>query len=215
MSRTWSDNTTNNDAVKAALASQHVEIVSFAKLEFPSGTVYLHNSLGTLTWGGNDWLGVGDLGAISQVEEALDVSPYAITLTLSGLNTTITAAALTENYFMHSATIYIGVLDSDAELITTPTQIWSGYMDQMNMSVGADGGDGIEMICESELSRFNRSSNLMYTNVSQQAKSSGDLFFNHIHKVEGAKINWGASQMPGGTGVPVIPDMDPSDIVLF
>ncbi len=214
MSRTWSDNTTDNDAVKAALASQHVEIVSFAKLEFPSGTVYLHNSLGTLTWGGNDWLGVGDLGAISQVEEALDVSPYAITLTLSGLNTTITAAALTENYFMHSATIYIGVLDADAELITTPTQIWSGYMDQMNMSVGADGGDGIEMICESELSRFNRSSNLMYTNVSQQAKSSGDLFFNHIHKVEGAKINWGASQMPGGTGVPVIPNIDPSDIVL-
>jgi len=215
MSRTWSDNTTDNDAVKAALASQHVEIVSFAKLEFPSGTVYLHNSLGTLTWGGNDWLGVGDLGAISQVEEALDVSPYAITLTLSGLNTTITAAALTENYFMHSATIYIGVLDADAELITTPTQIWSGYMDQMNMSVGADGGDGIEMICESELSRFNRSSNLMYTNVSQQAKSSGDLFFNHIHKVEGAKINWGASQMPGGTGTPVIPDINPYDIVLY
>lgn len=214
MSRTWSDNTTDNDAVKNALSSQHVEVVSFAKLEFPSGTVYLHNSLGTLTWGGNDWLGVGDLGAISQVEEALDVSPYAITLTLSGLNTTITAAALTENYFMHGATIYIGVLDADAELITTPTQIWSGYMDQMNMSVGADGGDGIEMICESELSRFNRSSNLMYTNVSQQAKSSGDLFFNHIHKVEGAKINWGASQMPGGTGVPAIPDIDPKDIVL-
>jgi hypothetical protein len=205
MSRKWSDNTTYNDEVKAALAAQHVEICSFAKLEFPSGTVYLHNSLGTFTWGGNDWLGVGDLGSISQVEEAMDVSPYAITLTLSGLNSTITGAALTENYFMHGATIYIGVLDENAELITTPTQIWSGYMDQMNMTIGADGGDGIQMVCESELSRFNRASNLMYTNVAQQEKSSGDLFFNNIHKVEGAKINWGAQQLPGGIGTPVIP----------
>jgi hypothetical protein len=69
-------------AVATALAQQHVAIVSFAKLEFPSGTVYVHNSLGTYTWGGQDWLGVGDLGSISQVEEGLDVSPYAITLTL-------------------------------------------------------------------------------------------------------------------------------------
>jgi hypothetical protein len=205
MSRKWSENTTYNDEVKAALAAQHVAICSFAKLEFPSGTVYLHNSLGTFTWGGFDWLGVGDLGAISQVEEAMDVSPYAITLSLSGLNSTITGAALTENYFMHNATIYIGVLDADAELITTPTQIWAGYMDQMNMTVGADGGDGIELICESELSRFNRASNLMYTNVAQQEKSTGDLFFSHIHRIEGAKINWGAQRLPGGIGTPVVP----------
>ena len=252
-------------AVATALAQQHVAIVSFAKLEFPSGTIYLHNSLGSYVWGdvsagayltgatytiktvGStdftaigasantigvvftatgagtgtgtatiNWFGVGDLGAISQVEEGLDVSPYAITLTLSGLDSTIASAALTEDYFMHPATIYIGVLDPATDLlITNPTQIWAGYMDQMNMSVGADGGDGIELICESELSRFNRSLNLMYTNVAQQEKSTGDLFFNHIHKVQGAKINWGASQMPGGTGVPVIPDTNPRDMVLY
>ena len=64
--------------VATALAQQHVAIVSFAKLEFPSGTVYLHNSLGTYTWGGQDWLGVGDLGSISQVEEGLDVRHPAL-----------------------------------------------------------------------------------------------------------------------------------------
>ena len=60
--------------VATALAQQHVAIVSFAKLEFPSGTVYVHNSLGTYTWDEGrckDWLGVGDLGSISQVEEGL------------------------------------------------------------------------------------------------------------------------------------------------
>ena len=65
-------------------------------------------------------------------------------------------------------------------------------MDQMNVSLGADGGDAIQLIAESELSRFDSSANLMYTNAAQQEKSSGDLFFSHMHKIEGVKINWGA-----------------------
>lgn len=186
-------------AVATALAQPHVSIVTFAKLEFPSGTVYVHNSLGTYTWGSQDWLGVGDLGSISQVEEGQDVSPYAITLTLSGLDATISGAALTEDYFMHPVTVYLGVLDSTDQLIADPTQIWAGFMDQMSLSVGADGGDAIQLIAESELSRFDQSANLMYTNAAQQEKSPTDLFFSHIHKVEGAKINWGAKASGSGT----------------
>ena len=185
--------------VATALAQQHVGIVTFSKLEFPSGTVYVHNSLGTYTWGGQDWLGVGDLGSISQVQEGIDVSPYAITLTLSGLDTTISGAALTEDYFMRPVTVYMGVLDADDALIADPTQIWAGFMDQMNVSLGADGGDAIQLIAESELSRFDMSRNLMYTNAAQQERYSGDLFFSHIHKVQGAKFEWG-KKTPGRDG---------------
>lgn len=203
-------------AVATALAQQNVAIVTFAKLEFPSGTVYLHNSLGSYTWGGQEWLGVGDLGSISQVEEGLDVSPYAITLTLSGLDATISGAALTEDYYLHGVTVYLGVLDADDVLIDTPTQIWAGFMDQMNMTVGADGGDAIQLVAESELSRFNKSLNLMYTNTAQQERSTGDLFFNFLHRIEGAKINWG-SRKPGsaGLGAPVIDPKDYENIELI
>ena len=196
--------------VATALAQQHVAIVTFAKLEFPSGTIYVHNSLGTYTWGGQDWLGVGDLGSISQVEEGIDVSPYAITLTLSGLDATISGAALTEDYFMHPVTVYMGVLDSDDALLADPTPIWSGFMDQMNLSVGSDGGDAIQLIAESELSRFDVSRNLMYTNAAQQERYSGDLFFSHIHKVQGAKFDWG-KKTPGRDGAP---DIDGDDGII-
>ena len=196
-------------AVNTALQAQNVNLVMFAKLEFPSGTLYVHNGLGTYTWDSQNWLGVGDLGSISKVEEGVDVSPYAITLTLSGLDATISGAALTEDYFMHPVTVYLGVLDSDDTLIDTPIQVWAGFMDQMNLTVGADGGDAIQLIAESELSRFDKSKNLMYTNANQQQRYSGDLFFSHIHKVEGAKIKWGASE--GGQG-PVDNPQTPGDI---
>jgi len=186
-------------AVANALAEQNVALVSFAKLEFPSGTVYVHNSIGTYSWGSQDWLGVGSLGSISKVEEGMDVSPYAITLTLSGLDADMSSAALTENYFMRAVTIYLGVLNDDNELLADPTPIWAGFMDQMNVSVGADGGDAIQLIAESELSRFNVSRNLMYTNAAQQERYSGDLFFSHIQDVQGAKFDWGA-KTPGQSG---------------
>ena len=183
--------------INNALQAQEVRLVTFAKLEFPSGTVYVHNSIGTYTWGSQDWAGVGDLGSISKVEEGTDVSPYSITLTLSGLDSTISGAALTEDYYMRPVTTYIGLLDTDDTLLEDPTQIWAGFMDQMNVTVGAPGGDAIELIAESELSRFDKSANLMYTNVAQQQRYSGDLFFNHIHKVPDAKINWGQSGPSG------------------
>lgn len=295
-------------AVNTALQAQNVNLVMFAKLEFPSGTLYVHNGLGTYVWdtvtagsfeegttytietigttdftligaasntvgvtftpitatagslvtgttykitsvgttdftaigassndigvvfqatgagtgtgtvvavGAGDgtadinWFGVGDLGSISKVEEGTDVSPYAITLTLSGLDATMSGAALTEDYFMRPVTVYLGLLDADDVLIDTPTQIWEGLMDQMNLTVGADGGDAIQLIAESELSRFDKSKNLMYTNANQQQRYAGDLFFSHIHKVEGAKIKWGASA--GGQG-PVDNPQTPGDI---
>jgi len=195
--------------VNTALQAQNVNLVMFAKLEFPSGTLYVHNGLGTYNWDSQDWLGVGDLGSISKVEEGTDVSPYAITLTLSGLDSTMSGAALTEDYFMRPVTVYLGLLDSDDTLIDTPSQIWAGLMDQMNLTVGADGGDAIQLIAESELSRFDKSKNLMYTNANQQQRFADDLFFSHIHKVEGAKIKWGAAS--GGQG-PVDNPQTPGDI---
>ena len=196
--------------VNDALQAQEVRFVMFAKLEFPTGTVYVHNSIGTYNWDFQDWLGVGDLGSISRVEEGTDVSPYAITLTLSGLDATMSGAALTQDYFMRPVTVYLGLLDTDDALLEDPTQIWSGFMDQMNLSVGADGGDAIQLIAESELSRFDKSKNLMYTNAAQQARYSGDLFFSHIHKVEGAKIKWGGAT--GTSSGPVDNPYTPGDI---
>ena len=78
------------------------------------------------------------------LKKGSDVSPYKITLTLSGLDATISGAALTEDYYMHPATIYLGALDADDALIADPTVVWEGVMDQMDLTIGASGGDSIQ-----------------------------------------------------------------------
>lgn len=177
-------------SVLTALQSQNVKMVTFAELDFASGTVYTHNSIGTYTWGGHDWLGVGDFATVSSIQEGAEVSPYGVSLTLSGLDSTLSGAALTEDYFMRDVTIYVGLLDEDDALIATPGQIWSGFMDVMTITAGASGGDAITLNCESELAKFDRSANLRYTHANQQKRDSTDKFFEFLKDIEGVKIKW-------------------------
>ena len=194
-------------AVLTALSSDHVALVTFAKLEFPSGTLYLHNSISTYTWGGNDWLGTGDLGEISQIEEGAQISPYKLTLTLSGLDATISGAALTEDYYLQPVTVYLGALNPDDELIADPTVVWEGAMDQMEISVGAEGGDAIVLTAESELARFDKASNLKYTDAQLQSDSAGSLGFEFMADIEGSKIRWGDANSDSVAGGPSNPNI--------
>lgn len=187
-------------AVKNALKSNTVRIVMFAELDFSSGILYVHDGIGTYTWGGEDWLGVGDFGSISSIEEGSEVSPYSINLTLSALDTTMAGAALTEDYFMRDVTIYMGILDEDDALIDTPVQVWAGFMDVMSITAGSSGGDSITLTAESELSKFDRSLNLKYTHANQQKKDSTDLFFEFLKDIEGVKIRWKSNKSENLTG---------------
>ena len=202
MSRGFPTNVAN------ALATSYVAMVTFAKLEFPNGTVYLHNSIGTFTWGGNDWLGVGDLGTISEIEEGIDVSPYKLTLALSGLDANISSAALTQDYYMRQVTVYLGVLDGNDALLADPTIVWQGVMDQMDVSIGAEGGDVIQLTCESELARFDKASNRKYTDSQLQNDFAGDLAFEFMSEIEGAKIRWGDENSQNVTGAGAIVNYD-------
>ena len=176
-------------ASAAAFIAPNVSVITFVMLDFASGIVRVHNSIGTYTWGGEDWIGVGSLGTVSQLEEGADVSPYGITLTLSALDLVVSGAALNEDYFMRPVSIYIGALSADDELLNTPLQMWGGHMDVMEITAGAE-NDQITINCESELAAFDRSSGLKYTTQSQQIFYPGDLFFNFLPKIEGAKIRW-------------------------
>ena len=190
-------------AINNALKSTTVRLVTFAELDFASGTLYVHDGLGTYTWGGNDWLGVGDFGGISSVEEGTEVSPYSLNLTLSGLDTGLVATALTENYFMRDVNIYLGLLNDLDALIETPTQIWSGFMDVMSVTAGASGGDSITLTAESELGRFDRSANLRYTDTMLRKRDANDKFFEFLKDIEGVKISWGkktSGQLAGSSG---------------
>lgn len=189
-------------ASAAAFIAPNVSVITFVKLDFASGVAYCHNGIGTYTWGGRDWLGVGDVGQVSQLEEGADISAYGITLTLSAIDGSFANVALNEDYFRRPVEIYIGALSADDELLNDPLLMWSGFMDNMTLTAGTE-SDTITVQCESELAEFDRSSNLKFTTQALQAVYPGDRFFEFLPKVADAKIRWGdkkADSIAGGGG---------------
>ena len=196
-------------------SASNVFPITFVKLEFlpttasPTpgiGTIRLHNGLGTYTWddgsGSQSWIGTGDLGQISKIQEGEEVSPYGIQLTLSGLDPDLVGEAIKEIYYQRPVTLYVGALNDSDQLVATPDVMWTGFMDLMTASVGAEGGDTLVLNCESELAMFERSRNLLFTNSGQQTISSGDTFFNQLQDMQDLTLSWGnkGSRIVGSRG---------------
>jgi len=189
-------------SVLDALRSTTVRLVTFAKLSFSSEVMYVHDGLGTYNWGDQNWLGVGDFGSISSVEEGAEISPYSLNLTLSGLEADLISKTLNENYYMRPVDVYLGLLDENDSLVDTPTQIWSGYMDVMSLTAGASGGDAITLTCESEMAKFDRSANLRYTDTMLKKRNASDKFFEFLKDIDGVKIMWGKKVGTSGISAP-------------
>src|SRR5258708_38293571 len=80
----------------AAIQSTHMRPALFVEAHFVNGPIYVWTGRGSITWGGQTWLGVGTLGSISTIEEGSSIDAKGITLTMSGIDTTLLADILTE-----------------------------------------------------------------------------------------------------------------------
>lgn len=179
--------------VTASIAN-HVRPILFVELQFGSGTVYLHNAVGSYVWGSQTWSGIGDLGAVSPIEEGDDLTPFAVRLTLSGISSSLLTTAQGVQIFNKRVRIYIGFIGEDGALVTTPDEIWSGAMQTMAITLGEN--NAITLTAESELIAHRFANGAMFTDEDQQKRYSGDKFFEFLAQMQDARIQWG----PGATG---------------
>lgn len=183
-----------NAALITQLESDTLRFVLFVKLEFDSGTIYLHNGIGTLTWGSNDWLGVGDFGSIEQIEEGTELSPYSLVLLLSGLDASLMDEAMNQDYYLRPITLYFGSLNtSTGALVADPDELWAGKMDTAEVSIGVV--NGIRLTCESDFAVFDQSNNSRFSDAHQQRDYSGDLIFQYMEQMIDTVVVWGGKNL--------------------
>jgi len=179
-----------DNANEAAAAAAHSEVVEFVRLEFPSGILTLHTRLGTITWGGYAWLGVGQLGTIGELTEDAMMRPSGVALTLSGVDTSVVQAATEDDYHGYPVAVYKGLLDvTTQQLVADPQLAFRGLIDKVEVELTAGGGT-VTVHAEGELARWDRNQGLLYTNESQQSLFPGDKFFDRIPIIQNRTIDW-------------------------
>jgi hypothetical protein len=168
-----------------------VRVVYFCEFRFTAGTVYASSANQNITWGGNDWLGLGAVGAISPIEESEGVESKALTFTLNVAQTGYLNLAIgsVENYRGKVARLYFCPLDESFQLIGTPQLCWSGIMDLM--VVGVEGDEGkITLKCETSAYSLKRTPSLRLNAAQHKRKYPNDTGFDYLNNLIASPQVW-------------------------
>ncbi|WP_320176620.1 hypothetical protein [Roseovarius pacificus] len=157
---------------------------------FDSGALRLWTGTYQLDLASVAWTGTGALLGISAIEETAEIAVRGATLTMSGLPEEIVALALQEPYQGRACSIYLGMF---AEVYSPDlTELFSGYMDEMNIDEG-DESSAIELKIENKLVDLERPRVMRYTTAYQESRHPGDKFFSHVEDIQDKVIPWGTS----------------------
>ena len=181
------------------------------ELRFSSNIVRMWTGQGTLVLeDGTEWIGLGQLLDISSIEETSEMAVKGASISLSGIPSELLSLALSEPYQGRVAKIYFGTFQQGCILQETANyillegggrinlesmshgfnELFSGYMDQMNIEEGGDTST-IQMNVENKLIDLERARVARYTSGYQKSVYPNDLGMDFIEDLQDKKIPWG------------------------
>lgn len=173
----------------AAISAELLRPVLLVEIGFVTATSRLWSGVGPLTWGGVEWLGLGDLGNISPVRESESIEPHGLTLELSGVPPESLGLALSEPYQGRPLAIWLGFTDDAGALLPGPKQLFAGRLDIMEVEDTADSAV-IRVTAESRLVDLLKPREWRYTHEDQQIDHPGDMGLEHVAALQNKEINW-------------------------
>jgi hypothetical protein len=180
-------------ALVNALTADGAQPFYAVEMLFDAGAVRLWTGIGDRTIDGQTYTGSGSLLAISDLEEAADLSAKGATVTLSGISASIVSLALTEPYQGRRARILLGEASLDASLDASSTnfaEVFSGYMDVMNITHSGE-SVRIQLTIESKLIALQRPNVRRYTAENHKLRHPNDTFFDWVASLQDKEIAWG------------------------
>lgn len=124
-----------------ALTGGYWREVLFVSIALPSATLRVHSYVGDITWGGFTWSGVGTFGSIGILEEGEVVSPYALQLTLSHIDTSLAPEILNGTFTQSAVLIYFGMLGEGGNLLGESNAAQAGTSTTITLATAASSVD--------------------------------------------------------------------------
>jgi hypothetical protein len=180
----------------AQLTAPRIKPLLLVQMQFTSGIAYMWTGIGNLQWNGQTWIGVGDMGTISAIEESSEIKATNVTFTLSGIGQDIIHKALGEMRQGYPVQLWFGTLGDNNNVIADPLQMYAGRMDAPSIDEGAPTAT-ISIATENRLIDLNRSRERRYTDQDQQINYPGDLGMQYVQLVQIWNGTWGKAG-PGG-----------------
>lgn len=157
-------------------------------LQLVSGTVHVWSGVGTVTWNGNSYQGVGSLGGVGEIGEGTQVRAEGTTVTLSGIDTALLNDTLADIQVNAPATVWLGAFANGA--IVAAAGAFAGVVGSPSIAVGP-ATLSIQVRLESAMSNLQRPTNRRYTSADQRYYHPDDSGFNWVEVLNDIALRWG------------------------
>ena len=169
----------------------------------------LWTGYGTLVYNSVEWYGTGNLLDISSIEETTEIAAKGANLVLSGVPSEVLSLALQVPYQERLCKIYFGMfgrgnllLEDGAYILledgsrievelqeTGLTEIFTGYMDKMDIEESADSST-IQLKAENKLIDLEAARIARFTNSYQQEAYPGDKGLEFVEDLQDKQVYW-------------------------
>jgi len=166
--------------------------VAMVYLDWPGGAVYAHTGVGTIAFGGNDYLGIGAYGSIEVEQEALDLVPGEAVLVLAGSIENL-LAQMGVDARGRRCTIYMGTTTTPGGNVLTgaPSGMFNGFVDARDFQFDRDNATIEHAIVLTVASGVPARSGATVTHnaADQTTKFAGDTAGRHTIYSEADRVN--------------------------
>jgi len=177
--------------VKEMAAGHRVAVASLFEFEFLSGVHRYWDGHGYLTAGGHEWIGFGQMGSVTGLEQSRGMNAPKTTFTLSGVDDDILAVAVNGSAEAtgRPATVYLQFLTAAGVPLDAPVAIWAGIMDSMSFSAGVK-EQRVSIGAETLFVDRVRAPWGFQTDTDQRARYPLDTGFQFVAKLIFKTVNW-------------------------
>ncbi|GGA79559.1 hypothetical protein GCM10011507_33500 [Edaphobacter acidisoli] len=178
----------------SALSDGLIVPVFLAQLTFRSATRYVWSGVGTLSYGGQNYAGVGSLASIGGISEGISVQADGTSVTLSGIEKMLGQSpdflteCLSDIRAQAPAILWFGLMSGTAVLATY--QVFRGIIDKPTLNLSAD-TISITLALESRLLDLGRASGRRYTSADQNVNYPDDSGFDWVEIENDIAVIWG------------------------
>lgn len=176
-----------------ALQQAETAVILFVDLDSPDGRVRAHTGLGDREILGENYVGVGEFGGVSEVQEASDSSPNQVRLTLKVLDGGLVALVMNKAMEGREVAVHMAILDENRVIEHVVPYVYDGNVAKFTVQRG-DLEKKIpyvlEITCSDWLERWSQPpQNARTTDSAQQHLHPGDRIFDLTEIISAAPLS--------------------------
>ncbi len=171
-----------------AITSNEVVPCILVDLTLTTGVTHIWSGVGSISYNGNTYAGVGSLGSIGDVTEGVDVKAEGTSITLSGIDPSLMQDSLNDIQLGAPVTLWFAIFENGA--ITAAQVLYTGTVDRPVIPVSPE-SISITLALENRMLNLQRPSNRRYTSSDQRYLYPDDIGFHWVELLSDMALRWG------------------------